>query len=126
MFSSRAASFRGANSIVSSRPEQPVFSGARRLSAGCAVEGPWLDHNATQIGEISSIDGEVSDFKSTTPSRGNKHALIHIRRIDRLARQSQLQHLNLIFAVKHFSWEQAFGDDSYAAKCDAHYHGYDH
>src|SRR5439155_5722138 len=29
--------------FLSSRPEQPAFSCARLLSAGCAVEGPWLD-----------------------------------------------------------------------------------
>src|SRR5207245_8110121 len=28
---------------LSSQPEQPAFSCARLLSAGCAVEGPWLD-----------------------------------------------------------------------------------
>jgi len=56
-----------AKQTLSSRPEQPAFSCARFLRAGCVVEGPWLDRSLSQLDEIIVPGAEFLPCLSQIP-----------------------------------------------------------
>jgi hypothetical protein len=51
----RLATNSTTSNILSSRPEQPAFSGAPFLRAGCGADGPWLDPYSSRIVVIALL-----------------------------------------------------------------------